>query len=119
MDTYALMTVGGLAFALLGILVVVWLFLQSRKREGVRPLEVTAKDKAQLQEMRREFNIWRLLARFLGGLGALLLVAGMMSFFGIDSSGKPDVQGGIVCFVFGGILISPAIFVARRSRLSK
>lgn len=118
-DTYTLEAVGFLAFAVVGILVIVWLFVRSRRREGIRPLEVTDKDRKQFREMRRELNIWRFSARFLGGLGALALVSGMMSFFGLDTSGKPDWRSGIDCFVFGGILILPAVFVARRDRRSK
>ncbi|HVU28341.1 MAG TPA: hypothetical protein VHG71_11480 [Verrucomicrobiae bacterium] len=119
MDTYTLMAVGFLTFAIVGISVIVWIFVRSRKREGIRPLQVTDKDRKQFREMRRELNIWRFSASFLGGLGALALVAGMMSFFGLDTSGSPDWRGGVDCFVFGGILILPAIFVARRDRLSK
>ena len=119
MDTYALMAVGSLAFAVLGSFVIIWLFVRSRKREGIRPLEITGKDREQLKELRREFNIWRFSATLLGGFGGLALAVGIMSFFGLGKFDKPDWRGGVACFVVGSILILPAILVAIRDKLSK
>ena len=102
-----------------GLLACFAVFMRSRAIAGIGVFEVTDKDRAQFQEARRELNIWGLLARFLGGLGALALMAGMMSFLGLGSFSKPDWRGGIDCFVFGGILILPAVFLAKRSKPRK
>lgn len=119
MDDYTLLIFGLPALMLAGVSVIVLVFLRSRRKEGIRPLQVTEKDRMQFREIRRDLNIWRFSARLLGGFGVLALGAGMMSIFGLDSSGKIDWRGSIVCFVFGGIFILPAILVARRDRLSK
>ncbi len=117
--TETVTTVGAVSMILSAVMVCFSAFMRSRAIARTRIFEATDKDKAQIQELRRELNIGRLLARFLGGLGALACVAGIMSFSGIDSSGKPDLRGGIDCFVFGGVLILPAFWLAKRSRLSK
>jgi len=80
---------------------------------------VAGKDKARLNEIPHSFSIFRFSATLLAGLGLIALVAGMMSFSGPDPSGKIDWRGGLDCFVVGGILLLPAVFVTRRDKSYK
>ena len=91
------------------------IFMRRRLIQGIPIFEMTAKDKTQLQEVRRELNIWRLLARFLGGIGSLALIAGMMTLINIHSSGKFDWRVSAVLVGSGIALLLPAILLARRS----
>ena len=119
MDEYTLIKFGSIIFATLGTWVIVWLYVRGRTREGIRPFQLAEKDKAQLKDIRSELNIWRLLARLLGGIGALSLVAGMMSLITLNSSGKFDWRSGVALIAIGIILILPTVFLARRSKLQK
>ena len=70
-------------FVPLSLILVLVMYARSRKREGLRPFELTTKDKSQFKEMREDLTPARLLARFLGSFGMLFLVA---SFYPFDTT---------------------------------
>ncbi len=80
------MQLAALLFAVLGILAIIALFLRDRARQGIPPLEVTAKDKAQLQEICTEVAPRRFAARLIGTFGTLIVTA---AFYGVISSDSP------------------------------
>jgi len=63
----------------LGTLTVVVVFVISRARQGIRAFEITQSDKAEFQELRRQFGVRRLVGGLLGSLGGLCLAAAITS----------------------------------------
>lgn len=73
------MEIAAIIFIAVATLAILGLFVRSRARQGIRPLELTDKDRAEFREVRREFGIRRVLGRLLGALGGILVVAGLSS----------------------------------------
>src|SRR5437660_11671496 len=84
------MQTAAIMFTLLGTSAIIAIFVRSRAREGIRPFELTDKDKAQFQEMRSALGIRRVLGRFLGWFGGLFLIAGISSPLYWGASGRED-----------------------------
>jgi|SRR5882724_5923526 len=102
-----------ISFAL-GTLVILAMFVQSRKRKGIRPFEITDKDKAQFKEMRREFGIRKLLVGFIGGLGALFCLSGITYPLYADSNPDLGWRDAFRCLAFGAFLVFCAWLLTRR-----
>ncbi|HZF00839.1 MAG TPA: hypothetical protein VE344_02985 [Methylomirabilota bacterium] len=100
----------------LGILVILVMFVRSRSKQGVRTLEITDKDKAQFQEMRRELGVRRLLARLLGGFAAIFLIAGVSSVIFEGSSGKADLKTATVLIAVSLVLVFCVRFLVKNSK---
>ena len=100
----------------LGMLLIVAVFVRSRAKEGVRTFEITAKDKTQFQEMRRELGVRRLLARLVGGFAAIFFIVGVSSLIFADSSSKADWKISAVLIAVGVVLAFVARFLVKGSR---
>lgn len=107
------MEIAAITFIALGILVIIALFVRDRAKQGIRPLQVTDKDKAQLQEFCAEFAPRRLAGQLIGTLGALIVVA---AFYGVVSSDSSTPKWrtlffmlitGVALVVAGGLLVKP------------
>ncbi len=99
------MQIAAIVFAVLGTAAIVVFFLRDRAREGVRPFEVTDKDKEQFHEMRRELGIRRGFGRLLGTFGGFLVVAGVCSPLYSDSSSRGDWHMMVVMIALGFLLV--------------
>ena len=106
----------GVALILGTLLIMIGLFIWSRVRLGIPVFTVTAKDKTKFQEMRRELNVWRLLARLLGGFAAIFFIAGVSSVVFADSSGKTDWRIAAELITIGLVLAFCARFLVKHSR---
>jgi hypothetical protein len=98
----ALMAAG----ALVGM---IGLFMRSRVRAGIPILSVTDEDRSEFEKMRqdarREFSIRKIVARFLGFLGGLCFLAGVMSVFAGNPSGRVDWRTGVALIVLSQVLL--------------
>jgi len=110
MQTFGILFVAFIAVALVAILV---MFMRERARMGIRPFELTDADKAQLKKMRRESGIRRLLAGFIGSLGAASCVAGIT--YPIFAASNPDLswRDAFQCLALGAFLVFCAWLLVR------
>jgi len=111
------MEIAGIILAIVGILTVTLLFLRDRARQGIRPLEITERDRAQLQEMRRELSIRNVLGTAFLLVGYVSLVGGIAEalFRVITGTRLVDWHGTAFLIVLGLLLI----LCADRLRKSK
>jgi hypothetical protein len=99
------MQIAATIFIVLSVGIIVAMFVRSRAREGVPVFKLTAKDRADLQEVRPELGIRRILARLLGGFAGLCFIGGVVSCFQRDSSGRVDWTIAVVMIVLSQILL--------------
>lgn len=110
------MQIAAIIFIVLGTLTIVAIFARSRGREGIRPFEVTDKDRAQFQELRRELGFRRVLGRLLGTFGGLLIVGAICSPFYRDSSFEAAWYTIVLMMALGLFLVLCAVPLVRHSR---
>ena len=99
----ALLGLISLSLILIPVFLAIYVRDRARKREGVRPFELTAREKSQREEMRKDLTPARLLARFLGPLGMLFLMA---SFYPLDTPVSWGTRFTMVAFGVGLIALT-------------
>jgi hypothetical protein len=77
-------------FILLAMLICITMFVWSSMREGVRPFEITEKDRADLKDIRQELGFRRVLGRLLGMFGGILIISGVFSGVYPEFSARDD-----------------------------
>jgi F0F1-type ATP synthase assembly protein I len=98
--------IGGALLGMIGI------FLRSRVTLGIPVFTVTPKEKAEFTELRREFSIRKLLARFIGGVGSVCFIGGFVASF----QGSADWRISVEMVLIGLILVFFAVLLVRSSK---
>ena len=113
------MQIAVIIFAVSGTLAIIALFVRDRAREGIRPLEITNKDKADLKDLkewgRREFAPRRFFGGLLGQFGGICILAGFLSPFYADTV-PMDWWASAYCIVVGLVLVFFATRLVKHSR---
>jgi len=109
------MQIAVIIFAVLGTLAIIALFVRDRARSGIRLLEITDKDKADMKEFRREFALRRFFGGLLGQFGGLSILAGFLSPFYADIV-PMDWWASAYCIVVGLVLVFFATRLVKHSR---
>jgi len=112
------MEIAVIIFVALATLAILAMFVRSRARQGIRPFEITDEDKADFQEVRREFGIRRVLGGLLGMLGGVLVVGGFLEVCSslFDSFAEVDWRTMVVMTALGVALVLCALPLIRQSR---
>jgi hypothetical protein len=110
-----LMQIAAIIFTVLGTLAIIAIFVRSRAREGIRPFEFTATDKAQFQDLRRAVGR-RVVGRLLGSLGGLFLIAGITSPLYWGASGRAGWSTAALLTGSGLLLVLCAVPLTKQSR---
>ncbi len=110
------MQIAATIYIVLSVVIVIAMFVRSRAREGVPVFKLTDKDKTDLQEVRREFGIRRILARLLGGFAGLCFIGGVLSLFHREASGSVDWITAVVMIVLSQILLLCAVLLVRSKK---
>lgn len=88
------------------------IFVRSRAIAGIRIFEITDKDKAELQEARRELGIRRILAKLAVGFGGICFLGS----FATLSQNLADWRISVEMFVIGGFLLLCTVLLSRDSK---
>jgi hypothetical protein len=92
----------------LSMVIIVMVYVRSRRREGVRPFEITPADKAQFRKAKEDYTPGKIVAQFLAGIGSLFLLVT------IYPAGEPmSWSDRFACLVAGVVLIGVAVWMAK------
>ena len=103
-----------LLFIGLAILCIVALFAFIRAGGGLR----RSNPAEQRGELFRELSVRRLLGRLLGGFAGIFFIAGVMSLFRRDSSGRVDWTTAVVMIGLSQFLVLCIWLLVRRTKMS-
>jgi len=100
-------TVSVVLLAMVGIAVIVLAFMRDRARKGIKPFQITDKDKVEARKFAAEFAPRKLTGQLLGSLGMLLIIASLYPSDSTDVTWKTNlfIAATGVCLVFVGTLL--------------
>jgi len=110
------MQIAAIIYIVLAVVIVIAMFVRSKRREVAPIFKLTERDKANLREIRRDFSVRKLSARIIGGFGSLCFVSGVLSFFHRNVFGQVDWFTAIVLITLSLILLLPAVLLYRSAK---